>query len=96
MKKITFKNGEVFTTNLEVNEMVKRMNRLSWLIVSMEGRSENEDYYRIYKKAVKAYNKKDNFTGIIRLTSYEKEMLDYLDENMMPEKELEAIRFYKN
>ena len=96
MKTVTFKSGEIFTTNLEPAEMMRRMNRLSLLIAAMEGRSENEDYYRIYKKAVKAYNKKDNFTGIIRLTSYEKEMLDYLDEDMMPEKELEAIRFYKS
>ena len=96
MKTVTFKSGEIFTTNLEPAEIMKRMNRLSWLIVEMEERTENESYRRIYEKAVRAYNKKNGFTGIIRLTNYEKEMLDYLDEDMMPEKELEAIRFYKS
>ena len=92
---ITFKNGETFTTNLEKDELLKRMNRLDWLRVATECFEEDSVYYNICKKATNSYNKHKNFTGIIRLTKQEKESLAYLHKEYMSEEEVKAIEFYK-
>lgn len=95
MKRYTFRDGHQITSNLTAQEIVKRMQRLDWLRVMTE-QLENETYQNICQKACKAYNKKDNFTGIIRLTPYEKEMLQIIrDENeYLLKAEKEALDFY--
>lgn len=95
MKRYTFKDGHQITSNLTAQEILKRMQRLDWLRVMTE-QLENETYQNICKKAVKAYDKKNNFTGIIRLTDYEKEMLQIIrDENeYLLEEEKEVLDFY--
>lgn len=92
--RVTFKNGETFTTNLKKDELLKRMNRLDWLRVATEQLQDNPVYRNIYKKAEAAYNKHEDFTGIVRLTQYEKENLAYLPREYMSDEELNAIKFY--
>lgn len=94
MRRIRFNDGHEITTELEVNEVVKRMNRLDTLRVLTEGYEEGEGK-SICEKALRAYNKKDNFTGIIRLTFSEKDFLGYLlDCEYNTEKDNETINFY--
>ena len=94
MKKITFNDGHQITTKLEVQEVLKRMKRLDTLRVMTEGYEEGEGF-NICNKARAAYNKKDNFTGIIRLTITEKDFLGYLLESEYIDKEeIEIINFY--
>ena len=92
--RVTFKSGEVYTTDLDTKEMIKRMNRLDLLRVATEQLQDNPVYRNIYKKAEAAYNKYENFTGIVRLTQYEKENLAYLPHEYMSDEELNAIKFY--
>lgn len=95
MKKYTFNDGHQITSNLPAKEILKRMRRLDVLRVLTE-QLEDETYQNICKKAIKAYDKEDNFTGIIRLTDYEKEMLQIIrDENIhIDEEDKEALDFY--
>ena len=95
MKRYTFNDGHQITSNLTANEILKRMRRLDVLRVLTE-QLENETYQNICKKAIKAYDKEDNFTGIIRLTGYEKEMLQIIrDENIhIDEEDKEVLDFY--
>ncbi len=94
MKRYTFTNGYQITSNLTANEVLERMNRLDWLRVLAKGYEDGEGK-SICEKAVKAYNKKDNFTGIIRLTVLEKDFLGYMLENEFnTDKDIEVIRFY--
>lgn len=94
MRKYTFTDGTVVTTKLSSKEMVKRMDRLDTLRVLTEGYTEG-DGLTICKKALRAYNKLNGFTGIIRLTMNEKEFLDYMLENpMLDEEDIETIKFY--
>lgn len=76
MIRITWDDGYSITTNLSHEEALKRMDRLDDLRVLMEGYTAGEGL-SMYKKALQAYNKQDNFTGIIRLTRLEKEFLSY-------------------
>ena len=76
MIRITWDDGYSITTNLSKQEALKRMDRLSNLRVLMEGYDAGVGL-GICKKALNAYNKQDNFTGIIRLTNTEKEFLSY-------------------
>ena len=94
MKKYTFSNGDVITSELEVNELVKRTKRLDLLRVMTEGYESGEGV-NICKKALRAYNKKKGFTGIIRLTAIEKDFLSYkLEDSFITEEEREVINFY--
>lgn len=94
MRRITFNDGHQITTNLSNEEVIKRMNRLDWLRVATEG-FEDGIGVNICRKALKAYNKTDNFTGTIRLNTLEKDFLDYMyHENMLHPKEKEAIGYY--
>lgn len=93
MKRYTFKDGHQVTSKLEAKELVKRMNRLDWLRVITEGYTEGEGR-SICEKALKAYNKTENFTGIIRLTTLEKDFLGYMLEDNDDEKDIEVINFY--
>ena len=68
MYKYTFTDGTVMTSKLSIEEIRKRSERLSWLIVLTEG-YDDEEGLKIHDKAVKAFNKMENFTGIIRLSS---------------------------
>jgi hypothetical protein len=95
MKKYTFNDGHQITSNLPAKEILKRMRRLDILRVLTE-EIEDETYQNICKKAIKAYDKEDNFTGIIRLTGYEKEMLMIIreDNRYINEEDKEVLDFY--
>ena len=94
MNRYTFTSGKVFTSKLNKDEVLKRMNRLNTLMVLLE---ENENKYgrNIYEKALKAYNKTEGFTGIIHLTFSEKDWLSYhLENSCITDKQIEIIKFY--
>ena len=94
MNKYTFANGDIVISRLTEKEILKRMNRLNRLRVVIEG-NESEEATSIQKKAIKAWNKKVNFTGIIRLTFQEKDWLSYMLENeFLDEEDKEIIKFY--
>lgn len=94
MRKLTFTDGHQITTKLSNDEILKRMRRLDTLRVLTE-QHENEEGKNICKKAIKAYNKQDNFTGIIRLTFSEKDWLSYmLESDFIDREEEETIKFY--
>lgn len=95
MKRYTFNDGFTCTSNLTIQEILKRMRRLDVLRVLTE-EIEDETYQNICKKAIKAYDKEDNFTGIIRLTPYEKEMLMIIreDNRYITEEDKEVLDFY--
>lgn len=94
MFKYTFSNGDVVTTSLTKDKLLERMNRLDRLRVLTEG-FEYGLGKSIYQKAVRAFNKLDGFTGIIRLTGPERDFLRYmLESEMLSEKDRECINFY--
>ena len=94
MKKYTFKNGDVMTSKLTADELVKRLRRLDVLRVLTEGYEFGEGE-SICKKALRAYNKMNGFTGIIRLTAIEKDFLRYMVENScISDEEIEVVNFY--
>ncbi len=94
MRTITFNDGHRITTELTVKETLKRMRRLDVLRVLTEGYEYGEGA-SICKKARKAYDKEDNFTGIIRLTLSEKDFLGYLlEDSMLSTEEIDALSFY--
>lgn len=94
MKRYTFKDGTVVTTKLNAKEMVKRMDRLNLLRVITEGFTEGVGR-GICEKALRAYNKLNGFTGIIKLTYTEKEFLDYmLEDKFLDDEDREVIKFY--
>lgn len=89
-----FSTGELVKTNLLSKEMLKRMKRLDTLRVLTE-QHECEEGKSICKKALKAYNKLDGFTGIIRLTFSEKDWLAYmLEDEFIDDEDRECIEFY--
>ena len=70
------------------------MDRLNRLITITEPYKDGPGQ-RICQKALRAYNKSDNFTGIVRLTFSEKDWLSYLLENdMLPKKDIDVINYY--
>lgn len=91
--KYEFKDGHVCTSKLGKDELLKRMNRLDVLRILTEG-YEYGTGKEICKKVIRAYNKEENFTGIIRLNLTEKNFLGYCLENDRTEKEIETIKFY--
>ena len=94
MKKYTFKNGDVVTSELSADELVRRMRRLDVLRVMTEGYEEGVGV-KICQKALRAYNKVNGFTGIVRLTTVEKDFLGYLYENShIDDEEVKVLDFY--
>lgn len=95
MFRYTFNNGETITSKLGKDELMKRMNRLDILIVLTEQYEEGcgKD---ICRKALRAYNKLNDFTGIIRLNLLEKDFLGYMLEGMITEEEEKVIKSYLN
>lgn len=94
MFKYTFQNGDVMTSKLDKEEIIKRLNRLDTLRVIMEGYDEGVGR-DICEKALRAYNKMEEFTGIIRLTSDEKDFLCYkLESPYLSDEERKVIEFY--
>lgn len=94
MKTYYFTNGDKYTSKLDIIEFEKRLKRLDILRVLTEGYTEGEGR-NIYNKALNAYKKTKNFTGIIRLTFIEKDFLSYLLENEFNTKEdIKTIKFY--
>ena len=91
MKTYRFTNGDVVKSNLDSKELMKRLDVLR---VLKEGYEEGEGE-SICKKAWKAYNKVDNFTGIIRLNDLEKDFIGYMLENEFnTEEDIEVLKFY--
>ena len=94
MYRYRFNDGHEITSMLSTNEVNKRMDRLSHLIMLLEGFDEGSVFNDIYKKALRAYNKTDNFTGTIRLTFTEKDNLGYLLGRAVNTPEDEAVLKY--
>ena len=93
MKRYRFSDGHEIITDLPIEEVMKRMKRLDTLRVMTEGYEEGEGQ-SICKKALRAYDK-EQFTGIIRLTTTEKDFLGYkLEDDMIDDEDREVIRFY--
>lgn len=87
-------NGVIITSQLEKEEILKRMRRLDMLRVLTE-QYDCEEMKNICKKASKAYDKINDFTGVIRLTNAEKDTLAYrLEDEFLNEEEKETIQFY--
>jgi len=94
MKTYKFTNGDIITSNLDSKELMKRMRRLDVLRVLTES-YESGTGVNICKKALTAYNKMENFTGIIRLTKEEKDFIGYMLENEFNnEEDIEVLNFY--
>ena len=94
--KYVLKNGATITSKLPAKEISKRLGRLNILRILIE-QHESKDGKSIYQKTIKAMDKADNFTGIIRLTIAEKDLLGYMLENTMLDKEeVETINHYIN
>lgn len=83
-----------YYTKLSNEEFKTRFNRLAQLICMFEDYPEGPGH-TIHQKALKAYNKTNGFTGIIRLTFTEKDFLSYkLEDQFIDKEEIELIRFY--
>lgn len=94
MNRYTFSNGDVLLSKLPKEEVAKRCKRLDTLRVLVE-QHECSEGKSIYKKAFRAFNKVNGFTGIIRLTFTEKDWLSYMLENENNTSEdIEVINFY--
>lgn len=94
MKKYTFKNGDVMISKLSSDELMQRIRRLDTLRVMTE-QHECKEGRNICKKALNAYNKKEQFTGIIKLTGLEKDWLSYmLESDMLSDENRKVIEFY--
>jgi len=94
MKKYIFTNGDVMTSELHAEELMRRLRRLDTLRVMVE-QNDCEEGRSICKKALRAYNKMENFTGIIRLTFLEKDWLAYkLEDDFLDEEDREVIEYY--
>ncbi len=94
IKKYTFKNGDVMTSKLSADELMKRLRRLDTLRVIVE-QNECKEGQSICKKALNAYNKMNNFTGIIHLTFLEKDWLSYkLEDEFIDDEDREVIEYY--
>ena len=94
MKRYYLNNGNEYTSKLDIVEFIKRIKRLDILRVLTEGYETGEGK-NICEKAWRAYNKKENFTGIIRLTLTEKDFISYMLENECNTfEDIETIRFY--
>ena len=74
------------------DEFIKRLKEALRVLVEQHDCEEGNN---ICKKAIRAYNNKDNFTGIIRLRPAEKEWLSYfLESDMYDKEDIECINFY--
>lgn len=94
MKTYKFSDGHRITSKLSADEIMKRMVRLDLLRVMTE-QHECEEGRSICQKALKAYNKTENFTGIIRLTFTEKDWLGYkLEDQYLDDEDRAVIEFY--
>ena len=91
----TFSNGDVVKSNLSQDLLMQRMRRLDTLRVLTEG-YEYGVGLSIYNKALKAYNKTDNFTGLIRLNPIEKDFLSCIleDNEMLTSEDRECLEYY--
>lgn len=95
MFRYTFTNGEIITSSLPKEKLVTYMSRLDILRVLVESYDEGTIGEKIRKKVVNAFNKVENFTGRIRLTSTEKDfLLTLLENDMITEEEKEVIKYY--
>lgn len=87
-------DGSVMTSKLTIEEIIERSRRLATLRAMTEGH-ESGCGRSICMKALNAYNKLDNFTGIIRLTREEKDWLSYkLESDFLDEDDLNCILWY--
>lgn len=94
MNTFRFSNGDVVTTHLSQKLCLERMNRLDTLRVLTE-QHDCPEGRSITNKALRAYNKLDGFTGIIRLTNLEKDWLGYmLESDILDDEDRECINYY--
>ena len=96
MRMITFRDGRVMHSHLTDREVLKRLNRLNKLIILVE-QNDCPEAQSIYNKATNTYKNNKNFTGIIRLSTAEKDWLSYkLECEFNSEEDVECIAFYCN
>lgn len=90
-------NGKVYHSYIQTTDAFwKRLKRLDLLRVLVE-QHDCEESNSICRKAIRAYNNRDNFTGIIRLSPLEKDWLSYfLESDMYDKEDIECINFYLN
>lgn len=94
MYKYTFNNGDVVTSRLSKDELLRRMKRLDTLRALTE-QHECPEGRSICRKALQAYNKLTDFTGIIRLNILEKDWLSYmLESDMISDYDRQVIKFF--
>ena len=87
------RNRQRFNLCPTCRRFIKRYNRLDYLRVLTEGYIEGEGC-SIFKKALRAGNKNENFTGIIRLSHIEKEFLSYMLDGADDPKDIETLNYY--
>lgn len=94
-RKYMLSGGYTITSNLSsADEIMKRRRRLSTLCVITE-QNDCKEGQSICKKALRAYNKIENFTGIVRLTPVEKDWLSYkLESDFLSNEGREVVKFY--
>lgn len=93
MKRYTFKDGHQITSRLDAEEILRRMDRLDWLRVLTEGYEEGTGR-QICEKSIRAYEKAENFTGIIRLSIIEKDFISMMMEGNTDQRDIETLSFY--
>ena len=94
--KYTWSDGFEVITKLSKEEFIKRYNRLDCIRVIYEGFEPGSVGYSIYKKVLRAQNKLDNFTGIVKFTSSELDDMSFtLEENEFISDDCrDALRYY--
>lgn len=94
MRCYTFTDGHTTTSKLGRDEILERMRRLDWLIVLTEGYTTGVGL-GICKKALRAYDKAEGFTGIIHLTLEEKDFIGYmLESDMLTDRDRAVLEYY--
>lgn len=95
--KYSWKNNkgeeDYITSYLPWNDVQKKLKKLDAMVSLLEG--YGGEYEKLYNRFSKAYNTKDNFTGIVRLNDREKELLGYLwESDMLSKSDQEVLEFY--
>ena len=87
-------SGEKYKSNLPMDKFCEVFYRLCYLMVLTE-EYDDEVYKNIHRKAKRAFDKMDGFTGIIRLTTLEKDFLGaLLEDELLDDEYKKVIKHY--
>lgn len=92
-RKITFTDGTYLITSISSDQVLQRLDRLSTLM-DITKDAQDDVSKSIFDKAKVAYDKVEDFTGVIRLTAAEKKHLKSIDESKLTEEQSDVIHFY--